>query len=198
MRRCSALQVAAARCVASPGALAANFGSASLQGKIKSLEQIYLFSLPVKEYQIVDFFLGPSLKDEVMKIMPVQKQTRAGQRTRFKARRPAQRLPAAPLRACLFAVRFPMQTGVGFFGAAAARCRRAADWPGVLQLLPALATRMLCRQLCGSLEAAYSSQRRFFAAPGVRGCWRQQRPRRPGCQVRQGGGHCHPRRYHLR
>ena len=35
------------------------------QGKIKSLEQIYLFSLPVKEYQIVDFFLGGSLKDEV-------------------------------------------------------------------------------------------------------------------------------------
>ncbi|KAI7837899.1 hypothetical protein COHA_008300, partial [Chlorella ohadii] len=55
------------------------------QGKIKSLEQIYLFSLAVKEYQIVDFFLGGSLKDEVMKIMPVQKQTRAGQRTRFKA-----------------------------------------------------------------------------------------------------------------
>ncbi len=54
------------------------------QGKIKSLEQIYLFSMPVKEYQIVEHFLGPSLKDEVMKIMPVQKQTRAGQRTRFK------------------------------------------------------------------------------------------------------------------
>jgi small subunit ribosomal protein S2e len=33
----------------------------------------------------VDHFLGPALKDEVMKIMPVQKQTRAGQRTRFKA-----------------------------------------------------------------------------------------------------------------
>ncbi|THG23836.1 hypothetical protein TEA_008658 [Camellia sinensis var. sinensis] len=29
-------------------------------------------------------WVGPSLKDEVMKIMPVQKQTRAGQRTRFK------------------------------------------------------------------------------------------------------------------
>ncbi|OAX77242.1 40S ribosomal protein S2, partial [Emergomyces africanus] len=52
-------------------------------GKITSMEQIYLHSLPIKEYQIVDFFL--KLKDEVMKIKPVQKQTRAGQRTRFKA-----------------------------------------------------------------------------------------------------------------
>jgi len=53
-------------------------------GKIRSMEEIYLFSLPIKEYQIVDLFL-PTLKDEVMKIMPVQKQTQAGQRTRFKA-----------------------------------------------------------------------------------------------------------------
>ncbi|WP_411016597.1 30S ribosomal protein S5 [Salmonella sp. s51944] len=53
--------------------------------KIKSLEEIYLFSLPVKEAEIIEFFLGPALKDEVLKIMPVQKQTRAGQRTRFKA-----------------------------------------------------------------------------------------------------------------
>ena len=36
-------------------------------GKIKSMEEIYLFSLPIKEYQIVDILL-PKLTDEVMKL----------------------------------------------------------------------------------------------------------------------------------
>ena len=54
-------------------------------GKIKSLEQIFLFSIPIKEFQIVDMMLGDKLKDEAMQIMPVQKQTSAGQRTRFRA-----------------------------------------------------------------------------------------------------------------
>ena len=55
------------------------------EGKVKSLEEIYRMALPIKEAEIIDHFLGPALKDEVLKIMPVQKQTRAGQRTRFKA-----------------------------------------------------------------------------------------------------------------
>jgi len=55
------------------------------EGKIGSIEEIFLFSIPVKEAEIIDFFLKDKLLDEVMKIMPVQKQSSAGQRTRFKA-----------------------------------------------------------------------------------------------------------------
>merc|ERR1712215_586751 len=36
-------------------------------GKIKSLEEIYLFSLPIKEHEIIDMFIGPALKDEVLR-----------------------------------------------------------------------------------------------------------------------------------
>jgi small subunit ribosomal protein S2e len=84
------------------------------EGKIKSLEEIYLFSIAIKEAEIIDYFLGESLKDEgqqeartacrllrslaladsvvplffastVVQLSPVQKQTQAGQRTRFRA-----------------------------------------------------------------------------------------------------------------
>jgi small subunit ribosomal protein S2e len=55
-------------------------------GKITTIEEIFLFSLQIKEYQIVDKLIGAdNLQDEVMKVMSVQKQTTAGQRTRFKA-----------------------------------------------------------------------------------------------------------------
>ena len=53
--------------------------------KIQTLEEIFTHSLPIKEHQIVDQFIGKDLVDEVMKIASVQKQTKAGQRTRFKA-----------------------------------------------------------------------------------------------------------------
>ena len=58
------------------------------EGRIRSLEEIFLHSMPIKEHQIVDHFFPPTagkLKDEVMTIKPVQKQSSAGQRTRFKA-----------------------------------------------------------------------------------------------------------------
>eukprot|EP00658_Telonema_sp_P-2_P015922 TRINITY_DN16160_c0_g1_i1.p3 TRINITY_DN16160_c0_g1~~TRINITY_DN16160_c0_g1_i1.p3 ORF type:complete len:113 (+),score=57.72 TRINITY_DN16160_c0_g1_i1:42-341(+) len=54
--------------------------------KIDSLEQIFLFSMPIKEYQIVDAFISEEdLKDEMLCVQQVQKSTSAGQRTRFKA-----------------------------------------------------------------------------------------------------------------
>jgi small subunit ribosomal protein S2e len=57
-------------------------------GLIRSLEEIYTHSIPIKEAEIVDELLKKQkkeLSDEVMKIISVQKQTKAGQRTRFKA-----------------------------------------------------------------------------------------------------------------
>ena len=49
--------------------------------KIKSLEEIYYHALKIKEGPIVDALLetsGKKLQDEVMKIISVQKQTKAG------------------------------------------------------------------------------------------------------------------------
>merc|ERR1712151_573872 len=57
-------------------------------GKVASFEEIFRFAIPIKEPQIVDHLVkskNHTLKEEVMKVKPVQKQTKAGQRTRFKA-----------------------------------------------------------------------------------------------------------------
>jgi small subunit ribosomal protein S2e len=57
-------------------------------GKIESLEEVYTHSIPIKEAPIVDRLLAnvkAELSDEIMCILSVQKQTKAGQRTRFKA-----------------------------------------------------------------------------------------------------------------
>jgi small subunit ribosomal protein S2e len=57
-------------------------------GKIDSLEEVYTHSIPIKEAPIVDRLISNAkaeLSDEVMCILSVQKQTKAGQRTRFKA-----------------------------------------------------------------------------------------------------------------
>jgi small subunit ribosomal protein S2e len=51
--------------------------------KIAKLEEIFLHSIPIKEPEIVDYFLKDKLKEEMIRIKPVQKQTQAGQRTRF-------------------------------------------------------------------------------------------------------------------
>ena len=71
-----------------------NLGRLVELGLIRSLEEIYFQSIPIKEYQIVEELIKRSeeyfqkkltLKEECMKIKSVQKQTKAGQRTRFKA-----------------------------------------------------------------------------------------------------------------
>lgn len=56
-------------------------------GIITNIDEIYMHSIPIKEPQIVDYlYKGKAvLKEEVMRIVSVQKQTAAGQRTRFKA-----------------------------------------------------------------------------------------------------------------
>ncbi|CAM6000295.1 unnamed protein product [Sphagnum balticum] len=53
-------------------------------GLIEDIVDIFRFSIPIKEQEIVDNFIK-DIKEEVMEVKSVQKQTQAGQRTRFKA-----------------------------------------------------------------------------------------------------------------
>jgi small subunit ribosomal protein S5 len=55
-----------------------------LEGQITSVEEIFMEGLKIREPQIVDALL-PELKEEVVDINLVQKQTDAGEMSRFKA-----------------------------------------------------------------------------------------------------------------
>jgi len=54
------------------------------EGRITSMEEIFMGGLLIKESQIVDALL-PDLQEEVININLVQKQTDAGEKSRFKA-----------------------------------------------------------------------------------------------------------------
>jgi small subunit ribosomal protein S5 len=53
------------------------------EGKITSINQIFENSLPIKEVEIIDSLL-PNLKSEIIAVNLVQKQTDAGETSRFK------------------------------------------------------------------------------------------------------------------
>ncbi len=71
---------------------------------------------------------GSALKDEVMKIMPVQKQTRAGQRTRFKVRLRQRGFASEIVHRLLVFFVFPLRPGpeATRLGAAARGLRKKA------------------------------------------------------------------------
>ncbi len=54
------------------------------EGKITSVDELFKLSLPIKESQIIDTLI-PNLQEEVLDINLVQKQTDAGEKSRFKA-----------------------------------------------------------------------------------------------------------------
>jgi small subunit ribosomal protein S5 len=54
------------------------------EGRITSIEEVFMGGLPIREPQIVDALL-PDLQEEVININLVQKQTDAGEKSRFKA-----------------------------------------------------------------------------------------------------------------
>ncbi|RLI12576.1 30S ribosomal protein S5 [Candidatus Bathyarchaeota archaeon] len=59
-------------------------GRLVLEGKISSIEEIFAEGMRIREPEIVDMLL-PDLQEEVIHIGIVQKQTDAGEKTRFKA-----------------------------------------------------------------------------------------------------------------
>ena len=59
-------------------------GRLVLEGKISSIEEIFAEGMKIREPEIVDILL-PDLQEEVIHIGIVQKQTDAGEKTRFKA-----------------------------------------------------------------------------------------------------------------
>jgi small subunit ribosomal protein S5 len=59
-------------------------GRMVLEGKVTSLTEIFQQGWRLREARIVDFLL-PDLKDEVIDINLVQKQSRSGERSRFRA-----------------------------------------------------------------------------------------------------------------
>lgn len=64
-----------------------NLGRLVYAGIITTFEEIYYHSIPIKESQIVDHILkanNKTLAEECLKVKSVQKQTKAGQRTRMK------------------------------------------------------------------------------------------------------------------
>jgi small subunit ribosomal protein S5 len=61
-----------------------SLGKMVQQGSISSMEEIFVEGLKIREPEIVDLLL-PDLREEVVSINLVQKQTDAGERSRFKA-----------------------------------------------------------------------------------------------------------------
>lgn len=59
-------------------------GRLVLEGKISSIEEIFAEGMKIREPEIVDMLL-PDLQEEVIHIGIVQKQTDAGEKTRFKS-----------------------------------------------------------------------------------------------------------------
>ena len=61
-----------------------SLGKMIQEGRISSMEEIFMEGLKIREPEIVDLLL-PDLQEEVININLVQKQTDAGERSRFKA-----------------------------------------------------------------------------------------------------------------